>query len=326
MTKLRPQFRLDDIQSLMLEHPIGQVHDVDEVSTNEDRLRLYSSARASDGQLFEGNSRPHRYSEERTSLERLDALPNLKYNSTFLDIQALNPTPTEDDISNIFSSACKHPSSVGNFKLSIQDSTYSCTSDLPYNDKHFVSGDELLPIGSTFDDVSDNEHNFSTLSETKIAAASITTFAFELDELMNTQHMNDNSEIEIFEDTRSINTPVWVRVLFLLRKFISFLDRFLIFLITRSICTSPRYESIDMIDFINGPIDDVQAQPNKSQAVDNDCHGVQKYQRFVFWLCWIFTLCFIFASGRRNFVNNIISTDCESLHRTIKTAHIKILV
>ena len=121
-----------------------------------------------------------------------------------------------------------------------------------------------MPIGSPFDDVSDNEHNFLTLSETKIAAASIMTFAFELDDLMNTQHMNDNSEIEIFEDTRSINTPVWVRVLFLLRKFISFLDRFLIYLITRSICTSPRYESIDMIDFINDPIDDVQAQPNKS--------------------------------------------------------------
>ena len=70
-----------------------------------------------------------------------------------------------------------------------------------------------------------------------------------------------------------------------------------------------------MIDFINGPIDDVQAQPNKRQAVDNDCHGVQKYQRFVFWLCWIFTLCFIFASGRRNFIIDIISTNCESLHQ-----------
>ena len=65
MTKLRPQFCLEDIQFLMLEHPIGQVHDVDEVSTSEDRLRLYSSARASDGQLFEGNSRPPRYSEAR---------------------------------------------------------------------------------------------------------------------------------------------------------------------------------------------------------------------------------------------------------------------
>ena len=58
MTKLRP---------LMLEHPIGQVHNVDEVSNIEDRLRLYSSARASDGQLFEGNSRPHRYAGVKTS-------------------------------------------------------------------------------------------------------------------------------------------------------------------------------------------------------------------------------------------------------------------
>ena len=125
MNKLRSKFELRGIQFLVLEHPVGQAHDVDEY-----------------------------YSQFHHALR-----------------QDFSPIITITDMIN--------------YGFFITDNK---------------AQDEVV------DNI--NEHNISMLSEA--AGPSLTTFAFELDELMHTQNMNANSEIEIFEDTRLINTPVWV--------------------------------------------------------------------------------------------------------------------